>query len=509
MGFDSTLVETLRPSHKDAWTPLNYKPLPHQQRFHNLSQGLDGNPRVNSILFGGAAGPGKSCAMLMDAIDTAFNYPGIKIGCFRRTHPELQESFIAELQKRQFARPLGCRWNATERTLYFQNGALIRFTYAENEVDASRIQGGEYQMICIDESTLMPGKVIGLLEERMRSSDRGVPVFGLRCASNPGGVSHSYHLNRFIKPTRYGREIFEDVNEERGITRRTAFIPGNAEDNPYLDAGYHLVLDSIPDEQRRKAMRDGDWSAMQGSYFQQWSQFRHVIPTEDEFELPKEWRRYCGIDYGTVAPWAVCWAAVDENGRLWVYREIYATGVQSSEQGRWILKREEEAGESDVIRVADPSMWGNRGTPLSIADEYGQVGCGIAQADNDRINGWSRVHFYLNDAPACEYHLSQGLKECPMLHVFESKCPMFIDKIPSLPRSDTNPEDAATLRVEDHMPDALRYLCMYVGNYAQPIFYDDDPAAKMRATLRKQEERPASEQGPVLIGGRFAGNLGL
>ena len=59
-----------------------------------------------------------------------------------------------------------------------------------------------------------------------------------------------------------------------------------------------------------------------------------------------------------------------------------------------------------------------------------------------------------------------------MLHVFEETCPAFIDTIPSLPHSLTKPDDADT-HAEDHMADALRYVCMEVGTYASPVFYED------------------------------------
>jgi hypothetical protein len=65
-----------------------------------------------------------------------------------------------------------------------------------------------------------------------------------------------------------------------------------------------------------------------------------------------------------------------------------------------------------------------------------------------------------------------GWETCPRLHVFHETCPVFIETIPSLPRSPLKPDDADT-KAEDHMPDALRYVCMEVGTYARPVLYDD------------------------------------
>jgi hypothetical protein len=346
--------------------------------------------------------------------------------------------------------------------------------------------------------------VIQHIEERLRSGNKLVPVVGLRLATNPGGVGHKYLKDRFINPTKRGKHIYTETVDGTSVQRTAAFIPAKATDNPHINEGYEAVLNSIPDPQRRAAMRDGDWDAMIGQFFEQWQFSKHVVPS---FDIPKEWTRYAGIDYGYAAPFAVVWLACDQDNRVWVYREIYATKVNADYQARLILEAEQARGEYDVIRVADPSMWGHRGTPLSIADIYGLEGCGISPADNDRINGWSRVHQYLNEGPACEYHRTQGKELCPMLHVFEDKCPMFIETIPALPRSTVKPDDAETRNVDDHIPDALRYVIMAVGTHARPIIYDEDPMFRSglpetMAHGRKNDSMDSGDRLPIL-GGKF------
>jgi Terminase large subunit, T4likevirus-type, N-terminal len=502
-NFGKFISDSVVPPQIDAFELLKYKPTPRQEAFHEASR-----KRIDAILYGGAAGGGKSCAFVMDAIWNASNFPGMKIGCFRRTYNELEESFLAELAKRDFARPLGAKWNATAKVLKFPNGSIINFSYAENLQDASRILGGEYQAFYIDEASLMLPAVIQHIEERLRSGNKLVPVIGLRLATNPGGVGHKYLKDRFVNPTKRGKHIHKERVGESDLFRTIAFIPAKASDNPHINEGYNVILNSIPDPQRRAAMRDGDWDAMVGQFFEQWSYIKHVVRS---FDIPKEWPRYSGIDYGYAAPYAVIWVAVDQDSRVWVYREVYATKVNADDQARIILESERSAGEYEVIRVADPSMWGHRGTPLSIADIYGLEGCGIMPADNDRINGWARVHAFLNDGPACEIHRAQGLKTCPMLHVFEDKCPMFIETIPALPRSAVKPDDAETRNVDDHLADALRYVCMAVGTYARPIIYDEDPMFRTNlpeTMVAKKEEGESSLPLPM-FGGKFVGDFGL
>jgi hypothetical protein len=503
-NFGKFISDSVVPPEVDTFAILGYTPTARQKAFHDASR-----ERLDAILYGGAAGGGKSCAFVMDAIWNAANFPGMKIGCFRRTYNELEESFLAELAKRQYGAPVGAKWNSTQKVLKFPNGSIINFSYAENLQDASRILGGEYQAFYIDEASLMMPAVIQHIEERLRSGNKLVPVVGLRLATNPGGIGHKYLKDRFVNPTKRGKIRFTEKIEGTKLSRTVAFIPAKATDNPHINEGYDAVLNSIPDPQRRAAMRDGDWDAMVGQFFEQWQYSKHVVRS---FPIPKEWPRYAGVDYGFRDPFAVVWVAIDNDSRMWVYREVCSSGHNADEQAHIILEAEKAAGEKEVIRIADPSMWGSRGTPLSIADIYGQEGCGLMPANNDRINGWSRVHQYLNDGPACEMHRLEGKRLCPMLHVFDDMCPQFIEQIPALPRSAAKPDDSETRNVDDHIADALRYVCMYAGVHARPIIYDDGPVFKTRVpdTMVIVEEQDAET--PVLqpnFGGLFVGDLGL
>jgi hypothetical protein len=485
-NFGNILSQNVMPAKVDTFKILGYTPTERQAVFHEASMA---EAEIFGILYGGAAGGGKSCAFLMDAIYNAVNYPKMRIGCVRRTYPELEESFIAPLlAKWGGAKALGGRWNGTKKMLSFPNGSVINFVYAETVQDVTNIQGGEYQAFYIDEGALMPPAVIQQIQERLRSADKLIPVVGMRIASNPGGSAHKYLKDRFINPTKKGKlKTAKEPIGKTGRFRKVAFIEAKVDDNPHLNEDYTDVLDSIEDPQRRKAMRDGDWDAMVGQFFMQWSSKRHCVQS---FDISPEWQRYAGIDYGTLDPFACVWVAPDPDGRMWVYREISATGLQARDQARYILDAEKSAKESSVIRVADPSMWGNNGTPLSIADSYGLEGCGIYKADHDRQSGWSLCHQYLNEGPACPLHASKGWKTCPMLHVFEDKCPMFVEQIPALTRNPLKPEDAATLNVEDHIADAWRYVCMAVGTFARPVFYDTPSTGDTSTAEEIEEDQP-------------------
>ena len=258
--------------------------------------------------------------------------------------------------------------------------------------------------------------------------------------------------------------------------------PGKMESQHYVgDVGcvtvepYHTILTRR--NGRMMWTGNSEWSSL------------HVVRSWD---IPKMYQRYCGIDWGWSDPFAAIWVTKDPDGRMWAYRELYSPGLLAEQQASYILEAERAAGETTVVRVADPSMWAHHGgTPLSIADQYGQAGCGIYEADNDRPSGWALCHKYLADGPACFIHAAQGKKICPMFHVFEDTCPMFVETVPVLTRSKIKPEDADT-DAEDHIADAWRYVCMAVGTYATPIFYDDDHYKSSVIPAPENESQPVA-----------------
>jgi phage terminase large subunit len=488
------LASAVSPEEIDTFKILGYEPHARQKIFHEYSRG-----GINRILLGGAASGGKTSAMIQDAIWFAMNYPKIRIGMHRKSYPELDESLIRELANWDYARKLGGKWNKTAKSLTFPNGSGIFFKFAETLLDASKIQGGEYNLWYFDESSLTDPRVIQRLEERLRSRTPLIPVFGSRAGSNPGGIGAQYYKDTYIKPTDYGRKIHEVVVGEGDYQEihKYAFIWSRIDDNPYVDAGYKATLMAIPDPARRAAMLNGDWDVSEGAFFTQFSRVRHVIPKEDTFNIPVEWQRYAGIDYGIHDAWAVLWIALDNNARMWAYREYCLSDVMAPQQAQLILAAEVAAKETSVVHVADPSMWGQRGTPYSIADIYGLEGVGLLKANNDRVVGWSLCHERLNEGPICEYHQYQkdlGLwheNTCPMFHVFESACPNFIETIPALPRDDIRPDDAKTRNVEDHMADAWRYVNMYAGHFARPLFYEDYTPPTAQQILERMNDQPA------------------
>lgn len=451
----------------DAFDRLGFTPNPGPQtRFLSLpDENLD-------VLYGGAAGGSKSTSLLMYALRSCVRYPGLQAFWFRRSFPELEQSVLRMLSRYGYARALGAKYNGSTHELKFANTSILTFGHAKNVQEVTALQSAEINLLLIDERTTIPPDVIDQLYIRVRSGVAEVPCLGIRSATNPGGIGHSRVKADYVEATAHGaREVTDAYN------RRRTFIQARVIDTPQLGDEYRLNLQGL-DDKLRKAFLDGDWDVFAGQMFAEWRYNRHVVAP---FTIPDSWRRYNGIDWGWSAPWCTLWAAADEDGRVWVYREVYATLVAEAEQARRILQAETD-GEFVVDRFADDAMWASRGAEKSIAAVYEDNGVYLTPAgkgSGSRVSGWQRIHSYLSEAPACRLHREQGWDTCPKLHVF-SGVDNLIRTLPALPHAKTgNPEDADT-NAEDHAPDALRYLLVNLGSGPQfPILDAPEPAAEL------------------------------
>lgn len=456
----------------DVFAELGYVPNAKQQLFHDATE--------YDVVYGGAKGGGKSFSLTIEGIKRCVEKDGRRVAAFRTTYPALAGSLIAALEKLQFAKVFKAKWIGTLHELRFPGrgstgagGSTFFFRYAQTEDDAAGYAGHEFHELLIDERTHMDPKVVEMLKECLRSGDGGTGIIGLRSSCNPGGIGHGAVKKEFIDPTENGKIVYTDPIS--GQTRR--FIPATVYDNiKHVGTQYVKVLLAIPDKARRRAMLNGDWNAFGGQVFEDWDPGRLTVPA---FAIPASWRRIAGIDYGFQNPWCVLWLALDNDDRVWLYREIYKTLVTEHEQAKMILATERAAGEHGVLHVIDPSTNAKISSALPIATTYALEGVGCMAADNDRLSGLQRVFTYLSDGPACAYH--RALHElpptderywrtetCPRLHVLEGTCPNFMSTMPNLPRDPHNIEDVDT-DAEDHAYDAFRYGIMQIGSTARPV----------------------------------------
>ena len=415
------------------------------------------------VLYGGAAGGGKSYAMLVDPLRYAHRAAHRAL-IIRRSMPELRELIDKSRELYPKAFP-GCKYREVEKLWNFPSGAKIEFGFLERDADVYRYQGQAYSWIGFDEITHLPTEFSwNYLASRLRTTDSEITPY-MRCTANPGGVGAHWVKNRYIMPSDPDTSFIG----KDGLTRK--FIPARLEDNPFLatDGRYEKMLKALPPTQRKQLL-EGNWDVNEGAAFTEFSIENHVIPP---FQLPIHWDRVKGVDYGYASESACIWAAVDpSDGTLIVYRELYQKGLTGEDLGRRITEMELEDPFS-VQGVLDTAAWARTGTTgPTVGETLVRQGHKLRRADKNRIQGKIQIHEYLRLQPSGR----------PRLQIFSS-CPSLIRELQSIPLDKSNPEDVNT-HAPDHAYDALRYLIM-----SRPRV--NDPLAQMRHLRMEQAYTPA------------------
>ena len=391
------------------------------------------------VLYGGAAGGGKSYAMLIDPLRFAHR-PAHRALIIRRSMPELRELIDKSRELYPKAFP-GSKYKEVEKLWVFPSGAKMEFGFLERDADVYRYQGQAYSFIGFDEITHLPTEFAwNYLASRLRTTDSEIETY-MRCTANPGGAGANWVKKRYIDPSP-PNESFRGAD---GLTRK--FIPARLQDNPYLakDGRYEQMLNALPPTQRQQLL-DGNWDVAEGAAFTEFNPFDHVITP---FEIPIHWERTKGIDYGYASESACVWGAVDPNdGTLIIYRELYKKGLLGTDLASMLTEMEYEDPFS-VSGVLDTACWSRTGTTgPTVGETLQRAGHKLRRADKNRIQGKIQIHEYLKIKPSGR----------PRIQIFNT-CPNLIREIQSIPLDKSKPEDVDT-NASDHAYDALRYLIM-------------------------------------------------
>ncbi len=413
------------------------------------------------VLYGGAAGGGKSYSMVADPV-RYFTNPHARMLLVRRSTEELRELISVSKQLYPKAVP-GIKFMERDKTWVAPSGATLWMSYLDRDDDVMRYQGQAFNWIGFDELTQWPSSYAwSYMRSRLRTTRAsGLPLY-MRATSNPGGPGHIWVRKHFIEPNSPGESFWatdeygEVIKWPRGHTRegeplfKRKFIPATLFDNPYLseDGMYEANLLSLPEHQRRQLL-EGDWDINEGAAFPEFNRNIHVV---DDYDIPSNWTRFRACDYGYGSYTGVVWiAVVPGSEQLIVYRELYVSKVIATDLADMILELED--GEKVRYGVLDSSLWHNRGdTGPSLAEQMILKGCRWRPSDRSkgsRVAGKNEIHRRLQ---------VDEFTEEPRLTIFRS-CNNLISQLPSIPLSKNNPEDVDT-HSEDHLYDALRYGVM-------------------------------------------------
>ena len=438
---------------------------------------------ATEILYGGAAGGGKSHLMRMAAIMWCTEIPGLQVYLFRRINADLVKNHVEGPSGfREFlAGWVECGFvKIVEDEIRFWNGSKIFLCHCQHEKDRIKYQGAEIHVLLVDELTHFTDTIYRFLRNRVRMVGVTIPEKykgkfpRIICGANPGGVGHQFVKMTFIDGVK-PMECVKQPDSEGGMLRQ--YIPARLEDNPSMaeqDPEYEKRLSGLGSESLVRAMRWGDWDVVEGAFFDNFDPKRHILRP---FEIPDSWMRFRAGDWGSARPFAFGWYAVAQDdfttpdgaviprGALVKYREWY--GCKRDAQGKSIpnvgLKMdagevgagvvERDMGEKITYGVLDPAAFSTDGGP-SIAERMLEKGALFRRADNKRVSargamgGWDQMRARL-----------RGDEDGRPLLFFFQNCVHSIRTIPALQHDPDRPEDLDTT-AEDHAADETRYACM-------------------------------------------------
>lgn len=457
--------------------------------------------RATELLYGGAAGGGKSHLMRVAAIVWCTLIAGLQVYIFRRTFPDVWSEHMEGPQSfpillAEDVQAGKCKINYSDNCIRFSNGSTIFLRHAQYEKDVYSYQSTEMHVLMVGEAGQWPEAMYKYLRSRVRMVGITIPtqwpeLFDASCfprsllTANPGGIGHNWLKAGFVDAPRGLRKM---KAKDGGMTRD--YIPARLEDNQILvtsDPAYEDKLNGVGNAALVRALRLGDWDIVAGGAVDDvWDRGRHVVRP---FRIPASWRVDRSFDWGSSRPFSVGWWAESDGteatlpdktkkawprGTLFRIAEWYGwTGtpdeglkLSDKEIGKGIHEREASIKQAFGIMAimpgpADSMIFDddpNRDS-IAVSINEGYWGNAGAKKNNIFVRSDKSPGSRERRLSALRSRLSASLAdrmESAGLFVFDSCADGFIRTIPVLPRDAKKVDDVDT-DAEDHAYDETGY----------------------------------------------------
>lgn len=438
---------------------------------------------VLEALYGGAAGGGKSDALLMAALRYV-DVPNYAALLLRRSYPDLAlPGAIMDRAKTWLVGKPGVKWSERDYRFTFSTGATLTFGYLQYSNDRYRYASAEFQFIGFDELTGFEEADYRFLFSRLRRPElpddapddvvhqhellAHVPL-RMRVASNPGGRGHRWVRGRFIE------KLVDDDDPEDTEERARAriFIPAKLDDNPHVDReSYRKSLAQL-DRVDRARLEDGDWYADDGTLYFSGNALEAAVAYADELEHmaergvvppPDGGLLALGIDWGDHTAYLYGWPL--EAGGLWVVAGDELEGLEPGKATERIL-------EGIGVIPAWPGL-GVVPEPLELLSDVRYDAAGLQSQRTFNAVARKRrpdlpvtsVAFgevmgrggkgYKRETASYAKHLLERVEEGHRTRVLaiSRRCRRLLERMRDIPKNPNDPE--LWVKDDDHSPDAL------------------------------------------------------
>lgn len=417
--------------------------------------------RDPEVLLSGPAGTGKTRGLLEKLHICALKYPGMRALIIRKTAVTLTTTALVTWNKlvTPEAQANGTvSWyggSSQEPAQYvYSNGSRIVVGGLDKP---TKIMSSEYDMIYVQEAIELTVTDWENLTTRLRYGR--MPYQQLVADTNPGAPTH------WLK--------------QRCDDGACTMMYSQHEDNPRLYDGTQWtaegvryktqVLDKLTGV-RKSRLRDGRWVAAEGVIYDEWDPDVHEVPA---FIIPKAWSRLWTVDFGYTNPFVLqCWA-LDPDGRMWLYRELYHTKRLVEDHARKILSIVDPKGKGEWIEPkpvavvcdhdAEDRATLEKHLRLSTRPAKKSVSDGIqAVQKRTQIAGDGKARIHLLKGARVE--LDTDLRERGLPTSTAEEIPGYI----WAPSPDGKPQKDQPLKENDHGCDAKRYAVAHLDLTNRP-----------------------------------------
>lgn len=359
-----------------------HEPSPKQRQFLDLD--------CLEALYGGAAGGGKSDALLQSALKY-FDVPGYSAIIFRRTYKDLALPGAIMDRAHQWLRGSGAHWNDDNKCFTSPQGAKLTFGYLEAPRDHLRYQGAEFQFVGFDElSQFFVKQYLYMFSRLRRLVNSRIPI-RMRGATNPGDIGHAWIQERWGIP--------DDGCTQMHWHRERAFVPALARDNPHIDLAEYTKALAELDPITRAQLEEGKWFVDGSGLVYKYNPRIQLVPHMPALPDGEEWIRVFSADFGVTDHTAFAVHCFSEHApEIYLCESGQWPGLSPSEAAElyqsWEVRHggfESSIGDIGGLGKAFAEEWRKRfAIPLEPADKQNKLGY-IKLMNGDMTNSRYKV----------------------------------------------------------------------------------------------------------------------